>query len=212
MRKWNILYLCFFCLYLITAYYLEDHSKLQPIYLLVIKLGCIIALFICLAFDVKSKKDNTKLYVIATISACFLLFGYYGYRQVSTYKRNTCQDKFGREFNQRRQKLGTPEIPANWHIRSRGSRWVDWEGDTSKVGHQSKDISLDSNCTILLEYDEYKLAPVKGGARYMSITTKYAKGKGSDSVFYHFEMGDSSKLITRQQADSFFTAERISKN
>ena len=212
MRKWNVLYICFVCVYLIIAFYFESHFKLLPIYWLIIKLICIAALFICLVFDLYTNKNNTKFYVVTSISGWLLLFGFYCYRENSIYQRNVCQDKFGREFNQRRLKLGIPEIPANWSIRHRGDGLVSWDGDTGKVGHQSTEIFLNANCTLDLEDDIYKLDPVKGVSRDMSITTHYAKGKGNDSVFYYFEVGDNNRLISRQQADSIFAAEKISKN
>lgn len=84
-----------------------------------------------------------------------------------------------------------------------------WRGDTSQFGHYSKDIAIDSACRVEFEDDDYKLKPVDNLVRSMSIRMKYARGRGEDSLFYYYSVGDSTQTITRQKADSLFAAEHI---
>jgi hypothetical protein len=38
---------------------------------------------------------------------------------------------------------------------------------------------------------------------------KYARGRGEDSLFYYYSVGDSTQTITLQKADSLFALEHI---
>jgi len=164
-------------------------------------------------FNLGNNKTDTK--TDSVVRKCFyLVFAvFYGYRGIAEYNRNICQDKFGLVFNKTRKTLGVPQIPADWHIETRGNRSVDWAARDSTLGHESKTIFIDSICRIELERDEYNLKPLNGVTRYMSITTHYyARGKSADSIFYYYEEGDDNRLISKQRADSIFAKEKIKKD
>jgi hypothetical protein len=138
---------------------------------------------------------------------------YMGYKDISKYNNNVHLNKFGLVFNDTRRRLGVPEIPIDWNVKYKWNRFVEWQAKDTTIGHQSKRIIIeDSVWKIELEDDEYKLKPINGQPRDMSIRIEYARGKAKDSIFYYFNPGDSTRLISRQQADSIFTAEKIKKD
>lgn len=159
----------------------------------------------------KRKNENSKIDSIIRIFYAIFFIGFWGYRDISKYQRNICQAKFGREFNTRRRSLGIPEIPADWYITSSGNKWVDWAAKDSVIGHESKDIEIDSNCSIIYEDDEYDFKRIHGKSRDISIHFRYARGKAKDSVFFWYNNGDTTRDISGQQADSIFAAEKIKK-
>ncbi|CAN5444870.1 hypothetical protein BH09BAC6_BH09BAC6_07900 [soil metagenome] len=213
MKALNLFYICFICSYAAADIYTHSYNDLHSIYWLVGKLVGTTVLIICSALIIINNKDNSKLSSAVVIGCWVIFLGYYFYRDVAKYNQSVCQDKFGWEFNERRRKLGVPEIPADWNIESRGNRSMDWKGKESATGHESKYISIDSTCRIEMELDDYKLKTINGVSRDLSISTRYKNGKGSDSVFYsYYEAGDYKGLISRQQADSIFYADRINKD
>jgi hypothetical protein len=64
-----------------------------------------------------------------------------------------------------------------------------------------------------MEDDEYHFKPIKGVSRELSITTYYTTGK-EDSIVYYYDPDNNNNnhKISRQQADSTFAAEKISKD
>ena len=64
----------------------------------------------------------------------------------------------------------------------------------------------------MFENDEYTLRPLHGKKRDMNVFAKYASGKAKDSVFFSYFNGDTTRTLSRQQADSIFAAEKIKKD
>jgi len=208
MKPFRIL-ACFAVLYAGASIYSTTHFNSQPIYWLVGKLICLFIILIGLVFNkINDKKDANS---IAMIFLCASFFLFLGYRDISEYKKSACQAKFGPEFNTRRHKLGAPEIPGDWLAYRKLTGSVDWKAKDN-IGHVDKYIDIDSSCKINYEEDEYRLKSFHGIPRYVTIRTYYAKGKASDSIFYSYDLPDSSRLISRQQADSIFAAEKIKKD
>jgi hypothetical protein len=159
---------------------------------------------------IKRKKDS--IWEVVFFLCWFSIYlGYMSYQEITRFNRNVCQDKFGKAFNYRRQSLDIPKIPADWNIENRGRYSVNWKGKKDIIGHTSKYISIDS-CTADYEEDRYNLKPIDSIKRSMKIRTEYAKGKSKDSIFFYFEVGDSTRTISRKQADSIFDAEKIKKD
>jgi len=75
-----------------------------------------------------------------------------------------------------------------------------------------KYIFIDSLCRIALELDMYHFLPKKGFTRDFEIRTRYANGKGKNTLLYNYEIGNDSRNISRQQADSLLAAEKIAKD
>jgi hypothetical protein len=211
MKKNYVLFDCFAGLFFAVWMYLDIYLELQSIYWLVIKWVCFpLIISGWLLIDILRKKVS-KGYIILRICYGIFFVGFYGYHDISKYKRNVCQDKFGREFNERRRRLGVPEIPVEWHVKFRGNYSVDWTGKDT-TGHVSKDIEINSSCVLDYEIDEYNLKAINGISRDMSIKTRYANGKGKDSIFYFYETGGDNHLISGRQADSIFAAEKFNKD
>jgi len=213
MKKLGIVIICLFLLFAIVVMWFGDDAPFKPIYWLVGKLVASLFLIIGLVLTKYNSKEDTIRSSLFNIIFTFLLVGYFLiYKAIVEYNRNTCQDRFGLAFNKTRRIFGTPEIPGNWHIRFRMDRSVDWwKGENDTIGHVSKDISMDSVCKIKLEEDEYNLKPIKGVSRNLSITTYYTNDK-EDSIVYYYEPGNNNHKISRQQADSIFAVEKISKD
>jgi hypothetical protein len=212
MKKWNVIFWVFFGLFLIIGGYLDFYVKLDSIYWLVCKLVGFALLILGQLLLIILKKEESKALVVFRICFCIFFIGYFGHSEITRYKSDICDDKFGREFNARRRKLGTPEIPADWNVDYKGRRSVDWKAKDT-AGHAVKYISIDSSCTIRSEEDFYNLKPIHGVSRDVSVFTRYAKGKGSDSISYFYEAGfNTNRQISRQQADSIFAAEKINKD
>jgi hypothetical protein len=211
MKKFNIFFTCFAVLFAVTGTYLEIFIKSQSVYWLAGKLvGFFIITFGPLIIAI-IRKEHSKVYVGFCICGGMLLLGFNGYNAVTKYKTAVCQDKFGREFNKRRRSLGIPEIPRSWIADSRGDWSTTWHGKDSVGGHESKIIFFDK-CAIDREDDEYYLSPVDGTSRHMEIISQYAIGKGQDSIFFRYIIGDKDSVITSNMADSIFDAERIRKD
>jgi hypothetical protein len=212
MKKWNVIYWIFLCLFFIAWTYLDFYVKLDSLYWLVGKLTGFVLLILGQILIIIRKKEESKATIFFRICFGIFLVSFWGYREIAKYKSDICDDKFGREFNARRRRLSTPEIPADWHVKDKGRGYVEWEAKDT-IGHTRKRINIDSSCTIMYEYDEYKLEPVKGKIRSISIETRYLTRKGIDPVSYLYEPGiDTSRYITQQQADSIFAAEKIKKD
>jgi len=211
MKKITIYLICFACVFAIAGIYFDVIIELQSIYWLVGKLIVFSALILFLIIQAKTQKQDKLAYNIFMVCIWVLVFGNMVYRDIAKYKRNICQDKFGREFNARRRRLGIPEIPPDWHIKYRNDRSFEWQGKNSVIGHQSKYISIDT-CLIDFEEDRYHLKSVHGISRTMSINIGYAKGSGKDSIFCHYDVGSDSHLITLSQADSILAADKIKKD
>jgi hypothetical protein len=63
-----------------------------------------------------------------------------------------------------------------------------------------------------LKEDEYRFKPLKNVSRHLSISTYCSNGK-EDSIVYYYDPGNNNNhKISRQQADSIFTAEKIVKD
>jgi len=213
MKKIDVFLICFIGLFVIAMTYFDGYLELQSIYWLVGKLIGI-SIIVCGSIFSHYRKKETPL-ILFVLSTCFWGFpiAYFAYQDVAKYQRNVCQGKFGMEFNKLRQRLVVPEIPSNWHIDYSGRGYVGWAAKDTLIGHWQKYLSIDdSSCSIKYESDEYKLKPVGPVTRSLSIYTKYARGKGIDSIFYHFDLGHTTRFISRQQADSIFVAEKIKKD
>ncbi|GAA3974756.1 hypothetical protein [Mucilaginibacter dorajii] len=199
-------------LYLAWVFYVDSTLKIQSVYWLRGKLAGMAIMYVVLIINLYYDNDRTKL--SKTASACILLFWpiVYGYREISKYNRYVCQDQFGLIYNKVRQKLGTPQIPANWEIEYRTDYSVTWRAKDTTIGHQIKRISIDSACRVLYEDDDYKLGYNNSDKSSMLISTRYTHGKGGDSIFYYYNPGDSSRLISKQKADSIFAAKKINRD
>jgi hypothetical protein len=135
------------------------------------------------------------------------------HREIKKYKNNNCQDKVGREFNERRRRMEVPVIPPGWQNKARyGDGDARWHGKEGVIGHEGKIIYFASDCVIDFERDDYNFKPSGNVSRSLSILTKYAKGKGRDTISFDYTVGDSTRTIIRQQADSIFAAEKIQKD
>jgi len=212
MKKWAIIIVCFSLLFIAAIWYIEFKYKLESLDWLLTKLAGMAIIFFALVFVVVSEKES-KWNKILRISNVLFWMVYMGYKDISKYNNNVHLNKFGLVFNDARQRLGVPEIPIDWYIKYKGNRFVEWQAKDTTIGHQSKRIIIeDSVWKIELEDDQYKLKPIGGVSRDMSIRIQYAHGKAKDSMFYYFNPGDSSRLISRQQADSIFAAEKIRKD
>ena len=91
-------------------------------------------------------------------------------------------------------------------------RSVEWNSRNNLRGHREKYIGFDSLRKIEFERDEYNLKNGHDSTKSMSILFRYARGMAKDSIFYQFEEKDSTKTISRHQADSVFAAEKIRKD
>ncbi len=223
MKAFRIFAIClsilYFAGYIIANIYFDHNAPNQAIYWLIGQLGGLIIIPVCWIFVPDKSKSAVNDRSSPIFSLCFgLIFvAYYGYKSISDYRRNVCQDKFAWVFNKQRQILGVPCIPNDWKIRFRGTKDVEWwKSEKDTVGHVSKDISIDSACNIVFENDGYNFRSVKRGfSRNLTIMSFYAKGKALklDSIIYRYEPVDNHyQKITRQQADSLFTAEKIKKD
>ncbi|HZX59549.1 MAG TPA: hypothetical protein VFE54_12515 [Mucilaginibacter sp.] len=211
MKKWNVILWVFTCLFFAVWIYFDIYIKSESLYWLVGKWLWIFLIFVGQTLIIILKKEESKASVIFRICFVILFIGFWGYRDLEKYKSNICDDRFGREFNVRRRRLGVPEIPADWHVDRKERGHVTWKAKDS-VGHTDKSIWIDSTCAIEFEIDGYKLKCIDSVSRDMSISTYFARGKASDSIIYRYGLGDSTRLISRQQADSIFAAEKIKKD
>jgi len=211
MKKINLFHTCFSILFLCLWAYLDIYLKLQSVYWLIGK--CICFFLICaVAFFIRLRQKNESIWSsVFALLMWFSLLGWYEYQEITKYNRNVCQDKFGREFNKTRRSLGVPEIPADWIMEDRDRFSVVWQRKAHTIGHQSKYISIET-CVLKYEDDSYNLKPFDTIKRRVTINTQYARGKSKDSLFYHYEVGDSTRSISKKQADSIFDAEKIKKD
>lgn len=212
MKKWNVIHTVFTFLFLATWAYFDLFKKLHSFYWLIFILTGFVLIFVGQIIIAILKKEESKAAIVGRSCVAVLFLFFLGYREIDRYKNYICDAQFGREFNKRRHRLGTPEIPSDWHVDWQGLRVVDWKAKDT-MGHTGKNIGIDSTCAIMYENDEYKLKPINGKTRSISIATRYARGKRHDSVSYWYEPGiDTNRYITRHQADSIFAAENIKKD
>lgn len=110
---------------------------------------------------VRTIRGKTELTVGAVfaigINIALTLFG--TRRTFAKHEEYVCSDRFGPEFNGRREYKRIPVIPPGWKKIDSG-RWTVWRGDTSQLGHYSKDIFIDSACRVDLEDDDTSLNPL----------------------------------------------------
>ena len=196
MKIFKIFITCLFFLLWALFFYKYDEISIS-VYWLVGSLSTFFLFVVVWAIIDIIEKKKTRSNIFFSLCAQLLFLGFLSSPQISRYNRNVCQDKFGREFNARRQSKGIPQIPLNWKIQSRGSKWVDWRAKDSVIGHESKSIEIGSSCAIVSEDDEYNLKPLHGKSRDMSIYAKYARGKAKDSIFFRFGDVDSTRNISR---------------
>ncbi|MDN3584224.1 hypothetical protein [Mucilaginibacter flavus] len=215
MKKRTILsiVLTVFCLiYLGWVFYVDSTHKIQSVYWLWGKQAGLAIIYITASIGVYIDKDRSRLSKAGAVGMMLFWQVYFGYHEVSRYNSDVRLDKFGWGYNRERQKRGTPQIPPNWEIKDRTDRSVTWQAKDSTIGHQSKTIVLDSAYKIDFEDDKYELKPIEGPLSDMAIRTQYGRGKGKDSIFYYYSLGDSSRQISRYQADSIFSAKNIKKD
>jgi len=147
---------------------------------------------------------NLAIYII---SSSFFL-----HRQYNDHQNKLRLDKYGPVLNARRVKLGIPVIPANWQPDDYDDREVTWSKKDSAMGHQSKDIFLDSLNHLDYADDTYYLKRPDSVKRYITIRTYFSKSGVVDSTDYTYEAGMNNKAFSRTQADSIFKAEKIRKD
>jgi hypothetical protein len=174
---------------------------------------CLVLIFIVpIAYRIW-KKEITILGGIFFGSAMLLNVGLLVRRDYVKYKNNICREKFGLEFNEQRQRIGIPIIPKTWHSKGvYGDDMVDWSGDTAAIGHAGKTSVFTSGSKLNFERDDYNLEKINGKSISISILTQFPKGKGIDTISYSYYTADSTRTITRHQADSIFAAEKIRKD
>ena len=211
MKTFKIFITCLFFLLWILFVFKYD-EKLISIPWLIGGISTLFLFFVVWTIIEIIEKKKTRSNIFFSSCAQLLFLGFLSYHEISQYNRNVCQDKFGPQFNARRRSLGIPEIPADWRVEFRGSRSFTWQAKDSVIGHESKDIYIDSTCAVESEHDEYDFKPLQGKSREMRISIKYARGKAKDSIFFSYDEGDASRNISRQQADSIFAAEKIKKD
>src|ERR1700744_1963791 len=137
---------------------------------------------------IRRKSSELTFWAVIAIGFNLALALYGSRRTFAKHEEFVCSDRFGREFNGRREYNRVPVIPRGWKKIDSG-RFTVWNGDTSAFGHYTKEIIIDSACRIDREDDEYKLKPAGGLARSISISMKYARGRGEDSLFYYYNVG-----------------------
>src|SRR6201999_806947 len=107
---------------------------------------------------------------------------------------------------------GAPKIPSNWHSRIRFDGEITWSEDKNDtIGHVSKRIDIES--TYKREDDYYRFKQIKGLSRHLLISTYYTNNDHPDSIiYYYYPENNGGHNISRQQADSLLTAEKIEKD
>ncbi len=208
--KW--IFAGFSVLYLIAWIYFDFFLKLQSIYWLATKAIFICTFFPCLIFiRQKSNNENKVTFSIVILLNALLLISHL-ITDVGKYKTKICQDKFGMEFNKRRLSLGVPIIPEDWKINEQNEYHVEWKQTIDTIGHISKVITTEADCSIDRDVDYYNFKPVKGVKRKLIIRNYYPQGEGKDTISYDFYCGKEPKELSRKQADSLFTAEKLNKD
>ncbi|WP_439696706.1 hypothetical protein ACFGVS_29630 [Mucilaginibacter sp. AW1-7] len=211
MKKWPIIIVCFSCLFIGSIWYAEFKYKLESLDWLLTKLAGMTLISVALIFVIVTNKESTGSKILRICNLLFWMI-FMGYKDISKYNNNVHLNKFGLVFNDTRRRLGVPEIPIDWNVKYKWNRFVEWQAKDTTIGHQSKEIYIDSVYNVDFEDDRYKLKSIDSVSRSISITSRYARGKAKDSIFYNFNPGDSTRLISRQQADSVFAAEKIKKD
>jgi len=211
MTKYGALFFVFTALFLITTMYFDVILKTDSIYWLVGKLTWVTIITAGPLYIDLVKKAHSVPYVVCGICFGVLFLGFIGHDAVDKYKTRVCHEQFGKEFNQRRRRLGFPQIPLSWQVDSRWDEGISWHGKDSIGGHESKLIVFDK-CVIDREDDEYALKPGDEVSRSMEVISQYAKDKGQDSIFFHYIEGNYNTVISREKADSIFDAEGIKKD
>lgn len=212
MKKIDILGWFFLSLFTIEFIYFEFYLQFHSFDWLVFELIGYVIVYICLIHTIVRKNQYGKHYAFLMASLTLFNFGNMAYRDIAKYRLDDAVDRFGEQFNKRRSSLGFPQIPANFYLTSKNETVIDWKAKNGTTGHTRKYIALDHSYKIEFENDYYSLKPDSGISRFVYITVKYAQGKSRDSIFYNYDAGDSSRVISRQQADSIFSVEKIRKD
>jgi hypothetical protein len=198
-------------LFFIVSCYFDFFGDLLNLHTLIAKFGfLLLAYFTLLIYQniINPKKIGEQ--ILLTV-AVVLLIGINARGDLKRYNNNVCVAKFGKEFNQRRRSLGIPSIPSDWKIKRIGSGSAEWQKKDS-TGHYWKLTFIDSTCALDFERDAYNLKRANGVTRSISISSTLARDKASETIRFVYEVGDSTKTIPRQQADSIFAAEKIQKD
>jgi len=212
MKKKEIAFLCFIALYIASEIYVSNNFKPHSGYWLAFQLSGLLVMLLVYIFTRIFQRESSKWPFWGILCLWSLYAGYFGYRDIMKYKNDACINKFGREFNKIRHSHGVPVIPTGWDESFMGTGSAEWKRKDGGIGHRQKYIRVDSACTVSYEDDDYDLKPNKGVSRSVSITTRYAKRRGKDTTSFDYEVGDSTRTISRQQADSLFAAEKIKKD
>ena len=122
-----------------------------------------------------------------------------------------CLEKYGKEMNPYRRKLGIPIIPDYWHIKDNEETFIAWDGKLERDGHNLKRI-VHSGCDLESEVDNYILPPQNGVPRFIEMTYIYKKNTGKDSLQIIYQIDGTWKYITKKQMDSIFDADKIKRD
>lgn len=145
-------------------------------------------------------------YTFTAITICLI---YLATVSIIHFKNSICQNKFGPEFNARRRALKIPVIPSNWHIKQQDDHFTWWIGKELVIGHESKRV-VNFGCEIDEEKDDYFFDIKQVQDRYLEITHKFTNSiRKQDSTTYSYQIGDRANLITKEEADSIFRAEKM---
>ena len=212
MKKFSIFFACFAFLWWIAIIYIDIKFDPHTAYWLAFQLFGRLLLVASIFFNTIRRRENGKWAIFFSVCFWTLFMAYFGNKDVVKYKNDVCLDKFGREFNEVRKSRGIPIIPAGWHESHRSNGSTDWEGKEHIIGHTDKYIIVDPGCVLKFEDDDYKLKPGHGIKQSLSIRTTFARGEGRDTFSFTYSIGDSSRTITRLQADSIFEAQKIGKD
>jgi hypothetical protein len=210
-KKLKVVLISVMTLFFIVFCYLDFFADLLNLYALVAKFSFLLLAYLVLMIYQNIFEPKKVWEQIFLTIALVLFVGFNAHEDLKKYNDSVCREKFGKEFNQLRQSLGIPMIPADWKIKRAASGSAEWQKKDS-TGHYWKLTFIDSTCALDFERDEYNLKRAHGVTRRISIVSTFARGKGKGTVRFDYEVGDSTHTITRQQADSILTAEKIQKD
>lgn len=143
MKKWNVIHTVFTFLFLATWAYFDLFKKLYSFYWLIFILTGFVLIFVGQIIIAILKKEESKAAIVGRSCVAVLFLFFLGYREIDRYKNYICDAQFGREFNKRRHRLGTPEIPSDWHVDWQGLRVVDWKAkDTWDIQARTSVLTL----------------------------------------------------------------------
>src|ERR1700679_2579645 len=126
-KKLKVVLIGAMSLFFIVFCYFDFFGDLLNLYTLVAKFGfLLLAYFTLLIYQniIEPKKVRQQIFLAIALA---LFVGLNAHGDIKRYNNNVCLEKFGKEFNQRRQSLGIPVIPADWRIDFQGSRSTDWK-------------------------------------------------------------------------------------